>query len=369
MADQWEEEWSDDSLLQTVADFAGVGSDAELDDIDRFRASVSRLVARTLGNNASADPGVSVFLLEPDGPPAELRDQSERVPMLDRAREPLGHRVWFVTHVVTVGHWVPAQFDRDDDLFRYVVDDLALGSAPAILFDARDPGPELRYYPEGLAEAERVEPLTIAFSVISLDEIFQRIDLIHENQLVTPGSQPRGAKLWGDAASGTVASNAEDVLSALLSAGLQTAFPTCKIRVEQPAPVGRLDIEVEERTPERRGGVTKHAILELKVLRGRNPNRTRVSPKRIERWVDDGVTQAAAYRDDKGAAAGALCCFDMRDQFTDRQCFAHVLDVAAELDVELRVWHLFDSSDAYRRHLRASGTLAKTASPARGSSR
>jgi hypothetical protein len=57
--------------------------------------------------------------------------------MLDRAREPLVHRVWFVTHIVTVGFWLPAQFETDDDLFRYVVEDLDFGSVPAVLFDGR----------------------------------------------------------------------------------------------------------------------------------------------------------------------------------------------------------------------------------------
>jgi hypothetical protein len=350
--------WSDDALLETASEYSGVGSDVDLDDIDRFRASVSRLVARTLTNRRGADAGISVFLLEPGGPPPDLRDRCARVPMLDRAREPLEHRLWFVTHVVTVGHWLPARFEQDDDLFRYVVEEVGLGGVPAVLFDARDPGPELRYYPRGLADADEVEPLTIAYTVITLDDIFRRIDLVYENQLVTPGAQPRGARLWADSSRFIAASNAEDVLSALLSVGLQTAFPTCKVRVEQPAPVGRLDIELEERTPERRGGVVKHAILELKILRGRNPNGTRVSGGRIDRWVSDGVTQAAAYREDKSAAAGALCCFDMRETYTDRQCFAHVVELAEELDIELNVWHLFASAAAYRSHLRASGKLS-----------
>jgi hypothetical protein len=267
--------------------------------------------------------------------------------MLDRGRESLDHRVWFVTHVVTVGTWVPARFDEDDELFRFVSDKMGVGGVPTIVFDPRDPGPELRYYSQGLDEPEDFESLQIANTQISLDEIFGRIDLLYANQLVTPGAQGRGAKLWLNARKGLTASNAEDVLSALLAAGLQTAFPACRIRVEQPQPTGRLDIEVVERMLGHPGGVMEHAILELKILRGRNPNGTAVSANRIRRWIENGVGQAAAYREDKGALAAA-----------DRQCFAHVIEAAAGMEVELRVWHLFASSETYRRYLVSSGSLS-----------
>lgn len=355
------EEWSDEVLLSTAAEFAGVGSDAGLSDVDRFRAAISRLVAKTLQQQAAQpdDRGLSVFLLQPTGPPASVLPQSSRVPMLDQGREVLDHRVWFVTHVASVGTWVPAQFVDDDDLFRFVTNDLGLGGVPTVIFDPRLPGPELRYYPNGLDDPESHEALQIANEPISLDEIFRRIDAVWANQLVTPGAQPRAMKLWANAERGQSASNAEDLLSGLLAAGLQSAFPTCHVRVEQPQPTGRLDIEVEERIAEQPGAVMRHAILELKVLRGRNPNGTAVSERRIRTWVEDGVGQAAAYREDKGALAAALCCFDMRSEFTDRQCFAHVAESASELEVELRVWHLFASAAAYRRYLVSSGSLSR----------
>jgi hypothetical protein len=350
--------WSDEELLDTAADYAGVGSDADLAHEDRFRASVSRLVAKVLAAERQQE-GLSVFLLEPGGPKEAVKSRCTRVPMLDRGREPLGSRVWFVTHVVTAGEWVPARFEDDDDFFRFVSDELGAGHVPAIVFDPRWPGPELRYYPQGINELESVEPLRIAYSRISLEEILRRVDLVHRNQLVTPGAQPRGTKLWADAQRGVAAHNAEDLLSALLSAGLHAAFPNCRIRVEQPAPVGRLDIEVEERMPGQPGAVMRHAVLELKVLRGRNPNRTKISLQRIRQWIEEGVGQAASYREDKGALAAALCCFDMREEFTDQQCFAHVLGTAADLDVQLQVWHLFATSAAYRRYQASSGALTR----------
>jgi hypothetical protein len=363
--DNQEDEWSDSSLFATAVEFAGVGTDADLPDIDRFRAGVSRLAAKSLNQTAiSPGQGLSVFVLNAAGPPASIADECFRVHMLERGRVPLHDRVWFVSHVVAAGSFLPVVYQDDDELFRFVTDVIGAGDLPTIVFDARDPDPELRFYPEGLVKDEVVERLQIAMRPISLDIIFGHIGTIHKKQLVTPGMHPRGMRLWANSREGTATSHAEDTIAALLTAGLHTALPNCRVRVEQPMPTGRLDIEIEERMPDRPGGVLRHAILELKVLRGRNPNTTRVSATRIKTLIEDGVEQAAAYREDKQALAAALCCFDMRESFTGRETFAHVLDLAKDVAVELRVWHLFMSAAAYRHHLRKTGALSKVRSAA-----
>lgn len=353
--------WSDSELFATASEFAGVGSDIDLPEVDRFRAAISRLVAKVIDNERRPVPTArpSVFLLEPAGPPERLRENSTRVPMLDQGREPLDRRVWFVTHVGNLGYWVPADFDSDDGLFRFVTDEVGMGAVPAILYDPRPPGSQLRYYPSGLDEPDSCEELPLAHSEVALDKVFEKIDLVYKNQLVTPGAQPRVTRLWADSSRGTAVRDAEALLSAVLQGALQTAFPTCKVRVEQPQPTGRVDIEIEERIPERRGAVTRHAILELKVLRGKHPNGSNVSGRKTREAVEEGLYQAAAYREDKDVLAAALCCFDMRREYTDRQCFAHVVDAASEMDVELEVWHLFHSSGAYRRHLARTGALSR----------
>lgn len=360
--------WSDAELLATASQFAGVGSDSELPEVDRFRAAISRLVAKVIGNAGSPIPAArpSVFLLEPGGPPEQVREKSTRVPMLDQGREPLDRRVWFVTHIGNLGYWVPAEFESDDELFRFVTDQVGLGAVPAILYDPRPPVVQLRYYPSGLDEPDACEELQLAHSEVAIEKIFGKIDLVYRNQLVTPGAQPRVTRLWADSSRGTAVRDAEALLSAVLQGSLQTAFPTCKIRVEQPQPTGRVDIEIEERIPERRGAVTRHAILELKVLRGKHPNGSNVSPRKTREAVEEGVHQAAAYREDKDALAAALCCFDMRREYTDRQCFAHVVDIASEMEVELGVWHLFQSPAAYRRHLVTTGALSRRSTPTAG---
>jgi hypothetical protein len=345
------DEPTDEELLIIAANFPGVGSDADLPDVDRFRAGVSRLTSKAVSSGGvPTDSGeeLAVFVLMPAGPPP-ASCETKRVPMLDRAREPLLGRVWFVTHLVTAGSWTSIDFSDDDDYFRFVTDELDLGNTPAIVFDPRGAEPQLRFYPAGLASIENVEALVLANQPISLEHIFTKIDLVHANQLVTPGANPRANRLWADSRRGIAAKNTEDSISALLAAGLQTAFPTCRVYVEQPLPTGRLDIEIEERlsTP---GVFLRHAVLELKVLRGLNPNGTNVSLARTEKWISDGVDQAASYRDDRGALSAALCCFDMRSLVSGQACFAKISPTADSLQVELRSWHLFNSSAAYRRH-------------------
>lgn len=356
--------FSDSELLETAGEYAGVGSDAALPEIDRFRAGVSRLVAKTRASHtASATPAtrLGVLLLHPEGPPgelpSELSKECHRVPMLDQGREPLHGRVWFVTHVVVAGTWVPAEFTSDDELFTFVTETLKLGTVPAVVYDVGDPDPELRFYPGGLEEPESYEPLRIAYTDITVSAVFDRIDAVYRQLLVTPGAQPRGARLWEDARRGHVAGRAEELLGSLLAAALQAAFPTCRVRVEQPQPTGRLDLEIEEHLLGQPGVVRRHVVLELKVLRGLGSRGGIVNARAVRTWIADGVGQAAAYRDDRSALAGALCCFDMR-LGGPTACFAHVVDTAAEVDVHLRSWYLFNSAGAYRRYLMETGALA-----------
>ena len=354
--------WSDESLLETAGSFAGVGSDAALPEPDRFRAGVSRLIGKYRrlqegqGEEAARrHEGLAVFLLDPT-PPKHRTKESNRVPMFDQGREPVEGRVWFVSQVVTVGTWLSAEFETDDELIRFITEDLGRGATPAIIYDSRGSA-ELRFYSNGLSDLETYDSLRVAYSEISIVEIFDRIDVIHRNHLVTPGAQHRGTRVWESASEGRPMSNAEDILGGLLTVGLQGAFPMCIVRVEQPQPSGRLDIEIEERVLNEPGTIQRHAILELKVLRSVGRTGRSVSPRTIRRWVKDGVGQAAAYRQEKAALAAGLCCFDMRSTFSGTQCFAHVLTLAAELDVQLRVWHLFSSAGTYRAHQIATKSL------------
>ena len=365
-------DWSDDALLQTVGLFAGTGSDAGLSESNRFRANVSRLVGKRQflrgqhgASTAPADSPPSLFLLRPGDPPAGFADRCKRVPRLDAGREEIHGRIWFVSHPVNLGHWLEMDYTDDDRLFKFVTDDLDLGAMPAVIFDGRPPGPELSFYPNGLGDPETTEPLHIAHSEISLEELFTTIDVLHRLQLAAPGAQHAGSRLWRDASRGQPVERAEEVLGSLLSAGLQGAFPMCKVRVEQPGATGRLDIEIEEPLLANPGAVMRHAILELKMLRAVSSTGEPVTASTNRKAMKDGVVQAASYRDNRDAKAAALCAFDMHREFSGRECFSKVLSKASELGVELRSWHLFWSSTEWRRHQESTGQLLPRSTPVR----
>ena len=50
--------------------------------------------------------------------------------MLDNGRHELNAKIWFVGPGPGSGHFVPFQIDDDDQLFRFVTEELELGTRP-----------------------------------------------------------------------------------------------------------------------------------------------------------------------------------------------------------------------------------------------
>ncbi|HWL38311.1 MAG TPA: hypothetical protein VNQ77_19140 [Frankiaceae bacterium] len=352
--------WDDAELLATASEFAGVGSDAGLDRVDRFRAAMARLVgkycAREAGAAARGSRGLSVFLLYPAEVPDIVADACKRVTMLDRAREPLGGRIWFVNHVGSLARWCPGEFESDDDLFRFVTDDLGLGSVPAVIVDDEDEI-ELRFYPDGLSRPDKWDRLHPANAQIPLDEILRVVEGVYRKRLVTPATHPTDLKVWADARTGTPVEHAERVLASVVLIALQGRFSWCDVDIERPLPAGRIDIVIDEPVVGDVGTTVTHAILELKVLRSRSHTGRRVGAARTAQAIEDGVVQAAAYRTESKARAAALCCFDMRDDYAGSACFAPVEALASRVGIELRHWHLFRNAKAWRNQQLATGAL------------
>ena len=127
-------------------------------DVDRSAPLHHACGKKRLGATILMMRGLSVFLLEPQGPPSAFQPHATRVPTLDRGREPRDYRVWFVTHGdrrIAAGCRRPST--TTTSFFCFVTDDIGLGNVPTIIFDPRDPGAELRYYFKGLDEPESVE--------------------------------------------------------------------------------------------------------------------------------------------------------------------------------------------------------------------
>jgi hypothetical protein len=142
---------------------------------------------------------------------------------------------------------------------------------------------------------------------------------------------------------------AESVIQSELKAGLSTPFAGCVVRHEQSSQSGRLDLEIVELNRQNPGSNMLHAVLELKVLRSHHHTGANVPAADNSESVSKGVAQAIMYGRDRNARASALCCFDMRTTDTNESCFDAVSEFAAQEQISLRRWYLYNSSERMRQ--------------------
>jgi hypothetical protein len=347
--------WTPSELAETANSEVGVGVDNDASPSVRFKSNVAKLLRRRNARpEASYDPAIpAVFLLQPTPPEPARKRAPRREPMLDDGMKSVTGRIWFVAPPVVSGHYFDLDVNCDDDIFRVVTEELALGTCPAVLFNPCNEKAEARYYPKGLGEPDECEIIEWGTAEISLDDIFTAIERIYEQSLKTPEGLTDASLLWHDPEKWISKKRAEAFVQQSLKDGLIGAFPTCDIRHEQTTPEGRTDIEIEERDPLDSSKVTRHAILEIKVLRSFWETGRRVSKTYTSNWVRSGIKQAAIYRDSKGARVSALCCFDMRSEDTGDECFTPVVKFGAKLSVTLKRWYLYSKSE-YLREARTS---------------
>jgi hypothetical protein len=350
--------WANDDLKKTSASQAGVGADAGLPDTVRFVAGVAKLVRSRRASGAAADDvkQPAIFLLSPKfmvGTPLTGTDAAtpKRVPRLQAGLEAITGRIWFTPATAVTGTYIPHNFTDLDELFRFVTDDLSLGNVPAVLYNPLEVPATLAFYEFGLLKEEEVQDSLLDQSDITLEKIFEALDVIHRENLITPEVQGKVGQLWENRDKYWPVELAEDTVQLYLKIGLTTAFPTCTIRPEQTQATGRLDLEIEESDFQNPCAVVRHAVLELKVLRSFSSKGTSVSQNKINGWVLSGMKQAAAYRDNRNAKIAALCCFDMRSTDSGESCFDAIATPAATLKVNMRRWYLYSTSAAYRTAL------------------
>ncbi|MFJ6195786.1 hypothetical protein [Micromonospora sp. NPDC092111] len=365
MIDSWGgDAWSPEALLDTLQQFLGVGLNDDLSDEIRFLGGVATLIRKRLvrGELNQSPRRPAVFFLHPEPLDVSSADKGQFFPMLDNGLDPVSGRLWFLNKVVNCGTAIEVQSDNDASLFNLVVKELGVGEIPAVILDTRTPEPEARYYPKGLGSPGQCRLVRIDVAHVSVNDVFEVIDRVYEQQLCTPDVQGNGGKLWeGDSTRGWAVKNAEDKVSVVIRSGLSGHFIGCFIEAEQVQPEGRLDILIKEPSLNDRAQQTLHAVLELKVLRGKNSSGASVPDSYNKDWVEKGVLQASEYRRGNGARLAALCCFDMRSTPSGQDCFQHVQELAERLDVRVKCWHLFSSSENYRRY-KATVALSNTGS-------
>ena len=119
-------------------------------------------------------------------------------------------------------------------------------------------------------------------------------------------------------------------------------------------PEGRLDLKIEESDPLDPSKFTRHAIIELKVLRSFHESGKTFYKKETKNLVKSGVTQVSSYGKGMPANWLALCCFDMRNVDTGEECFKPVRKLAKRLKVHLKRWFLYAEAKHYQAALTSS---------------
>ncbi|MEU8010388.1 hypothetical protein [Micromonospora parva] len=342
--------FSDDQLLATALAFRGAGDDAGQPESVRFLRGVSRLIKKRMMDSESNQDAPAVFLLRP-APPGE-KDTTFH-PMLDNGLTEIAGQLWLVGPVVTSGSSVPFTYTTDADIFNLVIDKMELGGVAAVIYDPRVKPAEVRYYPNGLSDFDCCEVVPIVAGDVDLNSVFAVIDRVHQMKLVTPNAQSETGKLWKNANKHQASDKAELTVQMYLETALLSRFTTCTVNCEQPQVSGRLDIEIVEPDPTKENGIIRHVLLELKVLRS-SSGASSVSQASVNTWINEGVDQAYAYREERKTRDSALCCFDMRKKHDGDACFDIVRAKADRLRVSLRVWPVFPSAKAYRAHVSAS---------------
>jgi hypothetical protein len=342
--------WNVEDLRQTALYFAGLGADDKLPKDVRFLTNVAKLIAeRDIVDGDASDPrSPAVFLLAPFLPEG-ISETTNRVPMLNNGATMLNGQVWLVSAVVNSGLKIERTFSDDDELFNFVIGSLNLGDVPAIIYEPRSPSPTIRFYPTGLEKPDECVILPAKGEEVTDERIFSVIDGVYQQCLKTPDAQSRAGKLWKRPERCWPSSNAEAVVQLNLKAGLAGQFLTCIIREEQTTAEGRTDLEIEEKDPVHRGIIIRHALIELKVLRSFHESGSEVLHSYTLDWVESGVEQAHEFGKKKGARLATLCCFDMRTEDDKGSCFEHVLEKANHLEVVLKRWYIYSSSERYRK--------------------
>ena len=350
--------WAADDFNATVRSaIAGIGADAGLPPTVRFLGSVAKLVRRRIANDTErVDPLLpAIFLLQPS--PQDIEGGTRHAPILDDGLCPVAGRLWFVSEVAHSGRFVELGSATDfDEVFHFVAETLKLGKVPALLFDPRTNGQQIRFYPFGFARDDECHICELTGTDVSSQTIFKMVDRVWRDSLQTP-TKAAPFPIWKNASKRFPGRTAEKTIQGLLMVGFGSKLLACTMRSEYDVDSGRLDILIAEADVLEPSKETSHAIVELKVLRSFTENGGAVGGTTSATAIRDGVIQASAYAIDKHVRVAALCCFDMRVQHTRDASFTQqVRSDADQADVALGLWFLFSSAKQMREVRKALGS-------------
>lgn len=341
--------WSADLLRNTVSTYMGSAYNQNMPAFRQFCHAAAKVIQRRRSQPShTLKNGPVIFILEAG--PVSSGVVEEIRPRFDCGFDAIEGRIWMGASRLARATGVALPAGTDADRFDYVVNTLGLGGRAAIYYDAQDDESSMRAYPEGLANPDVCEDLSLNASELSLQNIQAILDSVHRRLLITPTASDAARDLWADQRRsipiGEAEKGVQKALHVALTAGL--GFGPMVVLQEGTSEMGRYDFLLKEQHPFIPSVWTYHAILELKVLKSFTEAGNDVSHSDNRDAVTSGVDQAHKYRQDHSCRMAALCCYDMRKTPDVANAVSHELPRAQSLDVAIWAWPLYSTAKQAR---------------------
>jgi len=139
-----------------------------------------------------------------------------------------------------------------------------MGDRAALVFDPSATDPEIRYYPYGLNQEDRVQRFSIAnevFTVFILDKVLQQF---YEDNIITPDAALPDFNPWADGSKYIPRERTEAFLQGMLKMILSIAFSKCRVDFEVRGTEGRCDLLISSRRTTVASGWISHAAALMK---------------------------------------------------------------------------------------------------------
>jgi hypothetical protein len=340
-----------DELATVVVETFGTDPNFEASEMAIAIDSLSRVIATRMAHSDwPNDPKqLAVFVVSD-----RVRDlagtlNATREPILDNGSRSITGKLWLAGPTFASGYFATFVATDPAGVFEEVKTK-GMGDRAALVFDPSATDPEIRYYPNGLNQDERVQRFSIAnevFSLVALDKVLRQF---HEDNIITPDAALPNFSPWTDSAKYFPRKDTEVFLQGMLKMVLSIAFGKCRVDFEVRGTEGRCDLLISSRSATVPSGWVSHAALELKVLRSFTSGGNSVSAPTREKAVSKGLLQAIAYRREQDAEEGMLCCYDMclPKHYGGTNIFKNVLTQAKRNKIQLRSYRLYGSSVDFR---------------------
>lgn len=324
-------------------DAAGLPHDVQ------FQVYAARAIRQREKNVKAEKEGFAAFVLvSADEQKALLEDKkvarNANRTVFNGAKSLVG-AIHFMTHNASSSAVEPV--NGDDNAMMDRLDELRMNQRPTLLYFPQEPDSSLFYFPKGIADADSRQDVLLNMGPVAENEVMQVLDAVYAGELITPDNTGP-AKLWMPGKDWPI-EQAERTIQQLARCALIGRFYWCTVQQEQAGKFGRTDLEIVDDRTGPPGQVQHHALLELKVLRSVGSTGKPESQLDIDGHITKGLGQAYKYGEAKNFVVRLLCCYDMRrEDVGEAATFAHVRTQAGALNIGLKRWYLYRTSDAAR---------------------